>query len=383
MSNQPPEGQSLNERDTFLKAATPPAKAAYLDVSQTEVSQRGINVAQFDLFDSLPVGIIQLNLATSQIEVTNQIARDLLNIPAYATSYDYAGPDTADWAFLLEVLLKQETIHNRILKLPSIGRWISFSSQHTTDGKVVAFLQDITDLKQENEELQRVNTELDNFVYHASHDLRTPLRSMLGLLSLLKNEPNEKEREKCVELIEGSILRLDTFITDLLSISRSQRKDNPLVEINMMVEVNAAVANAYHLGSTENLEIILKISQPYAYVSNLTRIRIILNNLISNAIKYRRYDAKEKSRIVVSLWVDPQALHLTLEDNGEGIAEDKIAHIFDMFYRASERSEGSGLGLYIVRDVLEKLEGTIAVTSELGVGTTFTLTLPNKMHVFS
>ena len=377
MSAHPSEDQSLNGRNTLLKTATPPIKAASADVAQTDVPQGEMGLAQPALFNSLPVGIIQLNLATSQIEITNQIARDLLNIPTHATSYDHSGPDTADWAFLLEVLLKQD-IHNRILKLPSVGRWISFSSQHTTDSKVVAFLQDVTDLKQENEELQRVNTELDNFVYHASHDLRTPLRSMLGLLSLLKHEPNEKEREKCVELIEGSILRLDTFITDLLSISRSHRKGNPLVKINMMVEVNAAVANVYHIGSTDNLEIILKISQPYTYISNLTRIRIILNNLISNAIKYRRYDAKEKSRIVVSLWIDSQALHLTLEDNGEGIAEDKIAHIFDMFYRASERSEGSGLGLYIVKDVVEKLEGTIAVASELGIGTTFTLTLPNR-----
>lgn len=383
MNAHPSEDQSLNGRHTLLKNAMRKTETTYTDVSQTDVFPRKMDIAQSNVFDALPIGIIQLNLATSQIEVTNQIARDLLNLPAHTTSYDYSGPDTADWAFLLEVLLKQETIHNCILKLPLIGRWVSFSSQHTTDSKVVAFLQDITDLKQENEELQRVNTELDNFVYHASHDLRTPLRSMLGLLSLLKNEPNEKEREKCVELIEGSILRLDTFITDLLSISRSHRKGNPLIKINMMVEVNTAVANAYHMGNTENLEIILKISQPYAYVSNLTRVRIILNNLISNAIKYRRYDAKEKSRIVVSLWVDPQALHLTLEDNGEGIVEDKIANVFDMFYRASERSEGSGLGLYIVKDVVDKLEGTIAVDSKLGVGTTFTLTLPNKMHVFS
>jgi signal transduction histidine kinase len=144
-----------------------------------------------------------------------------------------------------------------------------------------------------------------------------------------------------------------------------------------MVEVNLAVANFYHVGNTKNLEITTKISQPEYFISDLTRVRIILNNLISNAIKYRRYYL-DRSFIDIRIWVDEEAAHIEVEDNGEGIPEDRLPYIFDMFYRSSERSEGSGLGLYIVKDVLQKLDGHIEVSSTFDKGSTFTVTIPNQ-----
>lgn len=238
-------------------------------------------------------------------------------------------------------------------------------------------LLDVSELQQTIKELQQVNFQLDNFVYHASHDLRAPLRTVLGLLDILRSESRKEERERCVNLIEGSIKRLDSLVIDLLSISRNKRGRNPLVKINFMVEVNLAVSNFYQLGNTRNLEIRTKISQPHPFISDLTRIRIVLNNIISNALKYRRYGA-DPSFVDIRIWVDAEAAYITVEDNGEGIAEEQLPHIFDMFFRASELSEGSGLGLYIVKDVLQKLEGSIEVSSVQQQGTTFSIRIPNQ-----
>ena len=327
--------------------------------------------------NALPVGIIQLDLPTGTIDTANEATGRILELPSNAAAYSFPDTDTADWVSVSETLYRQKQLFNKLLKLPSLNRWVLLSARRSAGDKATIVLQDVTGLKEESLALQKVNAELDNFVYHASHDLRTPLRSILGSLSLLRKEDNPQEREKCVELIEGSINRLDTFITDLLSISRNQQRENPRVAINFMVEVEAAVASVYHVGSTQNLEVVTKVSQPYPFEADLTRVRVVLNNLLSNAIKYRRYDIK-RSYITVEAWVDAKQAHLKIADNGEGIAESSVDHIFDMFYRASERSEGSGLGLYIVKDVVEKLGGTITVRSKPGQGTTFSLTLPNN-----
>lgn len=324
---------------------------------------------------ALPVGILQLDLSTGSIDLANQTACQILDLPSYEVDRDFPDMDTADWVSVWETLRKQKPVLSQPLRLPSLHRWVLVSGCGK-DNKAIVVLQDITALKKENVSLQKVNTELDNFVYHASHDLRAPLRSILGSLDLLKTIEKPKERQKCVELIEGSINRLDTFITDMLSISHHRRRENPLVPINFMVEVEHAVANAYHVGNTQNLEVVTKVSQPHPFAADLTRIRMVLNNLIANAVKYRRYDVFP-SCIQIEVWVTTQKVHLRIADNGEGIAEHHLNRIFDMFYRVSARSEGSGLGLYIVKDVIQKLGGTISVRSKPNKGTIFLASFPN------
>ncbi len=236
---------------------------------------------------------------------------------------------------------------------------------------------DISEVQLSVKELKQVNIQLDNFVYHASHDLRGPLRTVLGLLDILKIETNKEQREHCVSLIEGSIKRLDSLVVDLLSISRNRRIANPKVKINFMSEVDHAIAGFYHLGNTRNLDIRVMVTQPTEFVADLTRVRIVMNNIISNAIKYRRF-LTSPSYVEIRIRVDDSAAHIIVEDNGEGISEEQLPRIFDMFYRASDQSEGSGLGLYIVKDVLQKLEGHIEINSELGKGTTVKIMIPNR-----
>jgi signal transduction histidine kinase len=113
-----------------------------------------------------------------------------------------------------------------------------------------------------------------------------------------------------------------------------------------------------------------------AFFSDPWRLGEIFRNLISNAIKYRKKDF-DNPQINIQIHTTEQQCHIRFSDNGIGIAESELDKIFNMFYRASEQSEGSGIGLYIVKNAVEKLNGRISVSSSLGFGTTFEIWLPN------
>jgi signal transduction histidine kinase len=110
--------------------------------------------------------------------------------------------------------------------------------------------------------------------------------------------------------------------------------------------------------------------------SDVMRLKIILNNLISNAIKFHRFDGSVIPYIRISLAHQERAYVITVEDNGQGIEEQHLARIFEMFYRASEEAQGSGLGLYILKEAVSKMNGRVTVRSTPLVGTTFTVMLP-------
>lgn len=377
--NQIQEVRVLNDRIAQLEALLEQQQKENHVLSERIRQYETGTSENFGIFDALPVGVVCLGLWSGKLLNANVRAQEILQIKKELSFSEDDPFSKIDWSGITEELNGDGFIEKKELEVrlaDGSKKWILFSGQPADDSTMYAVIQDYTDIRNTINELQKVNFELDNFVYHASHDLRAPLRTVLGLLSLLKQETNRQDRIRCVDLIEGTVSRLDTLVVDLLSISRNNRTEQRFVDINFMVEVNAAVSNFYHMGDTKNLEITTKISQPVCYVYDLTRIRIILNNLISNAIKYRRH-CLESSFIDIRIWVDNEAAHIEIEDNGEGISQDSLPNIFDMFYRASERSEGSGLGLFIVKDVVDKLKGSIEVESDKDVGTTFKLTLPN------
>jgi signal transduction histidine kinase len=120
------------------------------------------------------------------------------------------------------------------------------------------------------------------------------------------------------------------------------------------------------------------IDQKSVFYSDPKRISIFLNNLLSNSIKYQTYSGDRKPRIDVRITTKEDKAIIIVEDNGIGIQEEYVSKIFNMFFRASEKSFGSGLGLYIVKQSVEKLGGSIQVESKLNRGTKFTVVLPNR-----
>jgi signal transduction histidine kinase len=230
------------------------------------------------------------------------------------------------------------------------------------------------EISHQNQALTKANAELDRFVYSASHDLRAPLTSMLGLIHIARKTEDPKEIEQCLEMLKSRVHRLDDFIHEIIDISRNARIDVIRQPVNLralMHEVTENLKYAKH----PSLEVTVKIPAEVQYESDPARLKIILNNLVGNAFKYQDL-RKEKPFVHIEISIDQSGLTITIEDNGIGISEEHHTKLFSMFYRASDQAEGSGLGLYITKEAVDKLSGTIKFQSVHGQGSTFTVWLP-------
>lgn len=240
------------------------------------------------------------------------------------------------------------------------------------------------ELLAQNEALQKANTELDRFVYSASHDLRAPLKSVIGLANILHEKlGSEKDDERILlDMIRNSVVKLDSFIEDILDHSRNARLEMRLEKLNFDEIIEDCKRNHKFMEGADNVILNQDIKLESAFVSDLARVKIVLNNLISNAVKY--HDSKStNSFVLIKIRGDQDKALIEVSDNGIGIAPKDHAKIFEMFYRATNLSTGSGLGMYIVSEALAKLGGTIHLESELGKGTKFTVMVPNQLALLN
>jgi len=235
---------------------------------------------------------------------------------------------------------------------------------------------DITERKKAEEELQIRNNELDNFVYKVSHDLRAPLSSILGLVHLANHEQNEDDVREYMSIIENRVQQLDSFINDVLSHSKNLKLAVSYEKINLSEVIDRCFNDLNYLPKANLVKKEIDIDG-IALVSDPWRINEIFRNLISNAIKYLNPDI-DAPFIKIDIKVSKDKAVFTIADNGIGIDAKNLPNIFEMFYRATERSEGSGIGLYIVKNAVEKLGGQINIESEIDKGTIFKLELPNN-----
>lgn len=229
---------------------------------------------------------------------------------------------------------------------------------------------------QKNQELQKVNAELDSFVYRVSHDLRSPLTSILGLTNIAKYTNDRQELDKIHRMIEGRIEAQDAFIREIIDYSRNARTIIAPEEINVAELVCCILDDLRYMENAANIQFNVTIPKNLTLRTDKIRLRMILSNLISNAIKYS--DAGKRSVIEIGFESDTGKLYVA--DNGIGIDSETLGKIFDMFYRGSERSNGSGLGLFIAKEAAAKLGGCIEVESVYGTGTTFKVHIPEAQQ---
>ncbi len=227
-------------------------------------------------------------------------------------------------------------------------------------------------LIEKNRELTKVNQELDRFVYSASHDLRAPLSSIDGLIELSKRDTTN--REEYLDLMKGRILVMDKLIHDIIDYSRNTRVP-PICEKVNFHHFILEIVELMKYTHGKNPKVQLLMDEALSVQTDPSRLRVILNNLVSNSIKYSDPD-KDELMITIAASVSDSNFIFSVEDNGMGIAEDQKDKIFNMFYRASENAAGSGLGLYIVKESLERLNGSIQLQSQVGKGSIFIVTLP-------
>jgi signal transduction histidine kinase len=231
-------------------------------------------------------------------------------------------------------------------------------------------------LVESNKQLKKLNEELDRFVYSTSHDLRAPLLSVLGLLNIAEGSKNKDELQQYHRLMQTRVQALDKFIRDITDYSRNNRLEIVSECVNIALMTDEIWESLRHSDDAKDIKFIVDLPRELAVMNDGKRLRIVLSNLISNAIRYHD-QRKENKYIKIYHNSTGSSFSLHIEDNGQGIAPEAHTKIFDMFYRGNESSQGSGLGLYIVKETLEKLSGTIQLCSTPKLGSTFSISVPN------
>lgn len=235
-------------------------------------------------------------------------------------------------------------------------------------------------MKRQNDALTKVNTELDRFVYSASHDLRSPLSSLLGLIHVAR-EDDQWDKQEYLNLMEKSVKRLDMFISDIIDFSRNAR----LEVVPEKIEFDSLIVEIFedlrYVDNFEKIEQRVEVQGSQNFYADKKRLRIILTNLIANAIKHHIPESREKPFVSILIKQEGAGVKIRISDNGPGIKPMYLKDIFKMFFRATNRSAGSGLGLYIVQETVHKLAGEIEVESQEGEGTRFEVTLPTAKKV--
>lgn len=245
---------------------------------------------------------------------------------------------------------------------------------------LIVNLQSINEeLRQTNEDLQKRNKELDDYVYRISHEVRAPISSILGLFNLLRNHEDHDNlaiTQEYLRLIEESITKLDIFIRSVLQYSATKNFEEKIEEIDFEKLINECVREFFPQEMNDKISIKTKIDTPLSFFSDVSLLKTIFRNLLENAIKYAKPNEQNSISILVSN--DENTSSITFADKGIGIPLLYQERVFDMFYRGNDEANGSGLGLYIIKMALKRLDGSIRLESEEDIGTTFFLEIPNK-----
>tara|TARA_R110002051_G_scaffold159564_2_gene231050 strand:- start:7672 stop:9645 length:1974 start_codon:yes stop_codon:yes gene_type:complete len=232
-------------------------------------------------------------------------------------------------------------------------------------------------LESQNIELKKTNEELDRFVYSASHELRAPLSSILGLINIILSEEKEESLVFKLKMMEQSITRLDGFIKDIVHYSQNKHLKVETKSINFKTIINDSIESLWYLENTSKSKIQSNILEEAPFYSDKKRISIVFDNLISNAIKYHNIE-NDNPIIDIKVRISLENAYIEINDNGVGISKEHLNKIFNMFYRVSSKIMGTGIGLFVVKEIITKLNGKISITSEVNKGTKFLIVLPNQ-----
>ena len=229
------------------------------------------------------------------------------------------------------------------------------------------------DLRNKVIELEKTNDELNRFIYSISHELRAPLVSIMGIVNLVKLENLYKSSGEYWSLIESCSNKLDYYIQKTIQYYKNNKADEELIEIDFKNLIDQLVD--VHTYANIETSFTVNVDQNAVFKGDYFRIEVVLGNLISNAIKYQKVDEKSK-KVAIKINVEEKFVDISINDNGIGILNEHLEKIFLQFFK-SKVNHGSGLGLFIVKEALNKINGRISVKSTIDLGTTFTITIPN------
>jgi PAS domain S-box-containing protein len=294
--------------------------------------------------------------------------------------FDFVSPAKSNlWRKYIESM---ETAFSKEIPLTIKGNKAYFDVQVSTfpePGRpgLVLRLHDITHKKQKEYDLLRSVQQMDQVIYKTTHDLKAPLVSALGLVTLAQKATAD-EKTIYIDLIKKSLLKLNSFIEEMNNFFRNDKLALQREKIDLQELIKQELEDFQLLSSENKINISVDIKGNTEFYSDLIRVKTVLTNILSNAVKYS--DPKKREPFIsISVSIEEEICEIRIVDNGIGIDPQYHEKIFDLFFRATDYSQGTGLGLFIVKDTIEKLKGKIEVTSTLGKGSSFLIHIPNQI----
>lgn len=223
--------------------------------------------------------------------------------------------------------------------------------------------------------IEKKNSEMDSFFYRVSHDLKGPIASLLGLSDLAKRDVSDEKSLVYIKMFENQVKRLNMIVMELINITELNYREIKRTDINFYEIVDNCITSYTYLPNFERIAFKIEVESNLKFSSEWYIINTILQNLIENSVKYLDKE-KEQSFVEVKVSSTKTDVIIVVKDNGQGIGKEHQVKIFDMFYRANNNADGTGLGLFILKRAVERLKGEIKLVSEVNVGTTFTIYLP-------
>lgn len=233
-------------------------------------------------------------------------------------------------------------------------------------------------LRLRNVELQKANDALTRFTYSASHEMRSPLTNILGIVKVSRLDNDIEDLKNYFNMIESSVIHLDGFVKNLIGYYKNAGIDLEFHEVDIQKIIDEIIGAFKFIEGSKNITYNVSVEGTEKLISDATRIKMVMTNLVTNAIKFQKNDGTP-SVINIHVNINASEASIVISDNGIGIDEEEQKKLFNMFYRSLHPRSGTGIGLFIVKETIEKLGGSITLTSQKEVGTTFKISLLNHL----
>jgi signal transduction histidine kinase len=226
--------------------------------------------------------------------------------------------------------------------------------------------------------LVKAKTAIEQFIYSCSHTMRGPLKSIGGLVNLLKGTEGNPDVSATyyLQFIESSIAKLESVLDDLEQFLTNSAEDLKANTIDIREMLDDVLSEFQQTTEQKKINVAIVVNQSASLYGDRNCLRIILSHLLANAVAYQD-DKKRKKQIDISVKINSTSCLVSIRDNGIGMQERIMSKMFQLFFRGSEKSAGAGVGLYIVHEVIGRVGGTITARSKPAKGSCFTFSIPN------
>jgi PAS domain S-box-containing protein len=343
-----------------------------IERKKAEQAMRESEVRFRSTFEQAAVGLLHVDLDGKLLRANQKICDlsgysldDLLAMSIFdLLDPQYLENDLKIFVQVLKGEVENYVSEKRCARKDGKSSWINLNVSRVVDDVTqraiyfVAVVEDISERKKADLQLQQANDELDTFVYNASHDLRGPIASLLGLCTVAQMEVKEPDARDYLALINKTATHMNGVLLSLILMNRVKyhRSERSLIDFSGLF--TQAVDSLRDEDGHAGVDFTTDIELTHPFYSDAGLLSTMLKNTLENAIRYQSPRKGPQVKMTVRSSATGAGVEIRIQDNGIGIPAEQGKQIFGMFFRATEKSTGPGLGLYVVQKICEKLEGT-------------------------